>query len=134
MNYACAERAAVYSDYNILLIFWGDRRRRILPQDLIWVPFLPFLEERPLEFALASYSHSRLYPPRLSSYLNSSQLLEIPSAGPDEGKATNEVWIKAPRKPCYTTDVCSEGGVRLHRSNSSQGRHGLNLPSPVCSQ
>jgi len=102
----------------------GGRRRRILPQDLIWVPFLPFLEERPLEFALASFSHSHFYPPRLSSYLNSSQLLEIPSAGPDEEKAANEVWIKALRKPCYTTDLCREGGVWLHRSNSNQGRRG----------
>lgn len=94
----------------------------------------PFLEVRPLEFTLASLSHSRFYPPRLASYLNSSQLPEIPSAGPDEGKATNEVWIKALRKPCYTTDLCSEGGVWLHRSNSSQGRRGLNLPRPACSR
>lgn len=35
--------------------------------------------------------------------------------------------------PCYRTHLWREAGVGLHRSNSSQGRLGLNLPRPVLS-
>ena len=65
--------------------------------------------------------------------LTQSSFVKIPSARPDEAKAANEVWIKAPRKPCYRTDLWREAGVWLHRSNSSRGRLGLNLPRPMLS-
>lgn len=131
VSYSCSEWAAVYSDYNILLIVFGAGGEGFYPRTLYGFHSSSFWKRGHLS---SPWPHSAIH---VSTHrgclviLTQASFLKYHLLGQMREKQQMRFGL---RKPCSTTDLCGEGGVWFHRSNSSQGRHGLNLPRPACSQ